>query len=252
MMDVFPQLPNGSLGAFRIERHKVKGENITYPVLFEGTRVWMSITQDEVRSHAVALQVARGRVLTSGLGLGYYVARIAERQEVTAIDIVERSAEVAKLVYPHVRSRKTNLHVQDIFDFQPGGKYDAIFIDIIAEYSAEDLVHTVAPLRHRLRRYLLPGGDLIFWQEDYMREQLHRELSHYRDYLEFAQAIRGGEPRTPRVHPLFGPWERWFFAKHRLPSEVKAAARRYTRSYGSAGWARQWHPLPEETPWLFV
>ena len=74
----------------------------------------------------------RSRVLISGLGLGAVPAWLARQERVERIDIVEREADVIRLVWPHLSAQSPKLHVHhaDALQWQPEGRWDIAWHDI--------------------------------------------------------------------------------------------------------------------------
>ena len=64
------------------------------PGLFIGESLWMSITPMEVESHYLPIKKACGKVGVAGLGLGYYVQEILEKDNVESIDVYEINQDV--------------------------------------------------------------------------------------------------------------------------------------------------------------
>jgi hypothetical protein len=70
-------------------------ENV--PVLRLGGHVWMSLTPMEVQSSYMPIHLARGRVGTAGLGLGYFVQRVLRKPEVEHVVAYELKVEVLEM-----------------------------------------------------------------------------------------------------------------------------------------------------------
>lgn len=93
-----------------------------YPALLENERVWMSITPNEIETMKYPIAEAQGKVLTYGLGLGYYAYMVSEKENVSSVTIVERDAEVISLFkkyilnqFPH--KEKINIIHADAFSY---------------------------------------------------------------------------------------------------------------------------------------
>src|SRR5256885_1715689 len=74
-------------------------EPIRIHELYEDGQLWIADVPIEVRQHqeALARMMPRGRVLVGGLGLGIMAGLLARKPEVTQVDVVEISPEVAGL-----------------------------------------------------------------------------------------------------------------------------------------------------------
>lgn len=67
------------------------------PVFYIDQKVWMSITPMEVESHFIPIECAEGTVGVAGLGLGYYVQRILEKESVDSVTVFELDPDVIDL-----------------------------------------------------------------------------------------------------------------------------------------------------------
>lgn len=109
-----------------------------YPSICLYDNEWMSLNQHEIRTMEIPIQLARGKVLTLGLGLGYYAYMVSLKEEVKEVHIVEMDLELIKLfnkyllpLFPH--PEKIHIHKADAFYFIKDIKdqdYDFIFSDL--------------------------------------------------------------------------------------------------------------------------
>ena len=109
-----------------------------YPSICLYDTEWMSLNQHEIRTMEVPIALARGKVLTLGLGLGYYAYMVSLKEEVKEVHIVEMDLELIKLfnkyllpLFPH--PEKIHIHKADAFYFIENIKdkdYDFIFSDL--------------------------------------------------------------------------------------------------------------------------
>jgi hypothetical protein len=67
------------------------------PVLRLDGELWMSLTPMEVQSAFMPIHLARGRVGTAGLGLGYFVQRVLPKPEVDRVVVYELKKDVLEL-----------------------------------------------------------------------------------------------------------------------------------------------------------
>lgn len=56
--------------------------------------VWMSLTPNEMMSQRDGLSLARGTVVIGGLGLGWFLRKVCEKEAVTNVVLVEQSQEL--------------------------------------------------------------------------------------------------------------------------------------------------------------
>ena len=68
-----------------------------FPAILENGIEWMTVTPNEVETMRQPIQHSSGKVLTLGLGLGYFAFSAAEKPEVESVTVVERDQNVIKL-----------------------------------------------------------------------------------------------------------------------------------------------------------
>ena len=145
-----------------------------YPAILEDGREWMTLQPNETVTTRPAVALAEGRVLTLGLGLGYFAFSAARKEEVTSVTVIERSADAARLFHrfilpqlPH--KEKITVKVCDAFDFldkeMKDGDFDFCFADIWHD-AGDGLA-----LYHRLKEYeaRFPHTRFAYWIEDTLR-----------------------------------------------------------------------------------
>jgi len=109
-----------------------------YPSIRLYDTEWMSLNQHEIRTMEVPIQLARGKVLTLGLGLGYFAYMASIKEEVKEVHIVEMDFELIKLFYKYLLPlfpypKKIHIHKADAFHFIKTIKdrdFDYIFSDL--------------------------------------------------------------------------------------------------------------------------
>jgi hypothetical protein len=150
-------------------------ERFDYPCVLEGGREWMLITPNEINTMAPHVEAAFGKVLTYGLGLGYFAFMTARKEEVDSVTVVERDADVIALFEGYVRPRlggageKITVVQADAFDFaateMAKGGYNYVFTDLWHDPSdGVALYHRMQALEH-----LSPGSEFGYWIEDTLR-----------------------------------------------------------------------------------
>ena len=143
-----------------------------FPAIREDGRVWMTVTPNEINTIQPAIQQSHGKVLTYGLGLGYYAFHALLKDEVTSVTVVEKNPQVIdvfrRLLMPFF-PRQSDLRIieADAFDYaeqvMPGEGYDVVFTD---------LWHDVAdgiPLYRRMKALECPGPRFLYWIEKTLR-----------------------------------------------------------------------------------
>ncbi len=114
-----------------------------YRVMTENNSVWMSITPYEINTMKKSLEKAKGKVLTFGLGLGYYAYMASLKEDVESVTIVENSSQVIslftkeQLLSQFPNPKKINIIKGDAFiQMKSADDYDYVFVDIY--HAAED------------------------------------------------------------------------------------------------------------------
>jgi len=100
----------------------------------------MSNSETERITNEKIIQNARGDVLIIGLGIGYILLPIQEKQDVTSITVVEKYLEVIQLVAPQLSlNSKVNIIQGDLFthSFSDDTKFDTLFCDIYGKNEFE-------------------------------------------------------------------------------------------------------------------
>ncbi|CDC66245.1 putative uncharacterized protein [Bacteroides sp. CAG:770] len=77
-------------------------ERFAYPAVEQDGREWMGVKPSEIETMRAPIGEATGRVVTFGLGLGYFAYMVSEKPDVTSLDIVERSEEAIALFERHI------------------------------------------------------------------------------------------------------------------------------------------------------
>jgi hypothetical protein len=141
-------LRSGTSGAFRVRKRNVKCD-------LHYTRLWrdgrppgigqftylqhqdrgtiMSDTVPEVLDVLAFVTRLRGNILITGLGLGMavHILRLPEfRKQVASITVIEKEADVIRLVADRYKSRKVRVIHADAMEWTPDRRYDVAWHDI--------------------------------------------------------------------------------------------------------------------------
>jgi hypothetical protein len=114
----------------------------TYKKLIIDGECVMSNTPDEIRDFRKFVYEARGSVLINGLGLGVLLKALIEKTEITDITVIEKSADVIKLVAPtYLIDKRITIINEDAFTYSPpkNKKYDTVWHDIWNYICADNL-----------------------------------------------------------------------------------------------------------------
>ncbi len=131
----------------------------TYTMIREGGTLWMSDTPDEIRDHLGFIGKATGRVLIHGLGIGVVARACLLKPEVTAVTVVELSADVIKLVRPWLHRQAyaadTSLEVIEgdalTYKHAKGRRWECAWHDIWPDICPDNL-ETMSTLHRRFAR----------------------------------------------------------------------------------------------------
>ena len=77
-------------------------EKYPFPAVLENGREWMTLQPNEMVTTWPAIARASGRVLTFGMGLGYFTYHAAMKPEVESVTVVDISSEVLDLFRTHI------------------------------------------------------------------------------------------------------------------------------------------------------
>lgn len=152
-------------------------EEVVYPAVLEDGREWMTVSPIEIHTMAPHVAAARGRVLTYGLGLGYFAFMAAQKPEVASVTVVERDPRAIRLFREHLlpafpHGEKITVVEGDAFAYaeneMPGGRYDVIFAD--TWHDPSDGVDMYR--RFKATEPLSPASEFRYWIEDTLRYYL--------------------------------------------------------------------------------
>lgn len=143
-----------------------------FPAIREDGQVWMTVTPNEINTIQPAVRQSRGRILTYGLGLGYYAFHCLLSDEVESVTVAERNPAVIELFRNHLLPffpRKDKLHIiqADAFDYaanvMPGEGFDTVFTDLWRD------VTDGVPLYQRMKALETPGPRYLYWIENTLK-----------------------------------------------------------------------------------
>lgn len=151
---------------------------VKFPVLLENGEVWMSLVLSEIESMRDPIAKAKGRVITYGLGLGYYAFMTSEKEDVDSVTVVELNPHVISLFqekllpqFPH--NHKIHIISGDALryvDSQKDGDFDYGFSDFWA--GIHDGLRLYMDFMPRTARFRKTVHD--YWIENYMAEYYFR------------------------------------------------------------------------------
>jgi len=111
--------------------------SVTMPVLFEQTgededyrqKVWMGLTPMEMLTQKKGIDMAKGRVVVGGLGLGWFLKEVAAKPEVREIVVVDRVPELLEWLKPILCEKFPDV-ARKVKEWLPGNVYEYMMWDM--------------------------------------------------------------------------------------------------------------------------
>ena len=155
-------------------------EDFHFPAVLEGGNEWMTLTPVDMDTCTEAIEKAHGKVVTFGLGLGYYAYMVSEKECVNEICIVERSDEVIRLFEKYIlpqftHKEKVKIVKSDAFEYakniMPAESFDYAFVDIWRDGSDGVVMYK------RMKPYesLSPSTEFSYWIEGFIKSRVRCE-----------------------------------------------------------------------------
>ncbi len=180
-------------------------EDIKAIFLYQDNKEWMMSVPSEFITNDPFAYKAKGKVITFGLGIGYFVYMALLNKDVESITVIEREREVINIFnkikdqFPNIN--KVNIINGDAFDYfneQYLNSFDYIYVDIYK--SSDDGRFLIEKL---LEQYLPPIDKCDFWIENsclsiiktliylyYDENVYHRHNKVYKEYLPLFNKVR--------------------------------------------------------------
>ena len=193
LYDNFREVP--PLGFFR--------EEFEFPAVLEDGNEWMTLTPVDLDTSDEAIERAHGKVLTFGLGLGYYTYMVSEKDEVDSITVVEKSKDVIALFEEYIlpqfsHPEKVRIVNADAFEYaereMPNEKFDVAFVDTWRDASDG------LPMYERMKRleHLSPDTKFDYWIENFIISR-RRALK----FEELWELYESGDENAPESYAQF-------------------------------------------------
>ena len=152
-------------------------EPFRFPAVLEGGNEWMTLTPVDLDTCDEAISEAHGKVVTFGLGLGYYAYMVSQKPEVDEVTVVELSSDVIRLFKKHILPQipnkdKIKIINADAFDYaeniMPGENFDYAFVDTWRDASDG------SPMYEKMKRLqsLSPKTKFSYWIENFLISRL--------------------------------------------------------------------------------
>ncbi len=175
-------------------------EKFSYPAVLEDGNEWMTLTPVDLDTCEDAIEHSRGRVVTFGLGLGYYAYMASEKEEVESVTVVEKSPKVIKLFSEYILPQFTNkekiiIVEADALDYakntMPKESFDFAFVDIWRDASdGSPIYKSFKPLEA-----LSPKTEFSYWIENFLISRL-RAL----EFVKICDEIENGSDTMPKSY----------------------------------------------------
>ncbi len=148
--------------------------------ILEDKNEWMTLTPVDIDTCDEAIEKARGKVVTFGLGLGYYAYMAQRKPEVESVTVVELSADVIKIFKENIlpffeHPEKVRIVNADAFEYaekaMPKEGFDLAFVDTWRD--AGDGV----PMYKRMKalEHLSPKTEFLYWIENFLKSNIRSE-----------------------------------------------------------------------------
>ncbi len=155
-------------------------EEFRFPALCHDEIEWMAVKPNEIETMSQHIHGAHGRVVTFGLGLGYFPYLASLKDDVTEITIVEIDETIIhlfeKYILPQFKTRdKIRIVHDDAFHYlktsMPHEQYDTAFADIWHDEADG------APLYRQFKSLERNFPETVFhyWIEDLIQRYIHGE-----------------------------------------------------------------------------
>ena len=178
-------------------------ERFYFPAVLENGNEWMTLTPVDLDTCDEAIDAAHGRVVTFGLGLGYYAYMVSEKENVEKITVIEKSENVIRLFKKYIlpqfsHPEKVEIICADAFEYaeyeMPKRAFDYAFVDTWRDASDG------APMYEKMKRLepLNPNTAFSYWIENFLISRLRA----YRFEDLYNKTINGA-PDAPKNYKEF-------------------------------------------------
>lgn len=156
-------------------------DGFRFPAILENGNEWMTLTPVDLDTCEEAIEAAHGKVVTFGLGLGYYAYMASEKETVKTVTVVELSEEVIDLFKTYIlpqfpNKEKIRIVKYDAFEYaekvMPKEKFNIAFVDTWRDASDG------APMYKKMKKLegLNPDTHFLYWVENFLRSRLRAEI----------------------------------------------------------------------------
>jgi len=175
-------------------------EKFEFPAVLEDGNEWMTLTPVDLDTCEDAINRAHGKVVTFGLGLGYYAFMVSEKTEVESVTVVEKSRDVIELFKTYIlpqfdHPEKVKIVNEDAFLYaehtMPKEKFDIAFVDTWRDASDG------APMYERMKQLEIysPDTEFMYWIENFLISRVRAVR-----YAELMEKIEADVPDAPESY----------------------------------------------------
>ena len=174
-------------------------ERFEFPAVLEDGNEWMTLTPVDLDTSEAAIAAARGKVITFGLGLGYYAYMVSEKPEVLSVTVVEKSPSVIALFKKHIlpeipNREKIRIVEADAFEYaekvMPSERYDLAFVDTWRDASdGLPMYERMKPLEN-----LSPDTEFLYWIEGFIKSR--RRSQRFEELLSLVNENSEDAPKS--------------------------------------------------------
>lgn len=178
-------------------------ETFFFPAVLENGNEWMTLTPVDLDTCEEAISKACGKVVTFGLGLGYYTYMVSEKTEVESITVVEKSRDIINLFEKHIlpqfpNSTKVRIVCDDAFEYaehiMPSENFDLAFVDTWRDASDG------TPMYEKMKKLekFSPNTEFLYWIEGFLKSRLCALK-----FEELYSAVENDLPGAPETYDDF-------------------------------------------------
>jgi len=175
-------------------------DEFRFPAVMENSLEWMAIKPNEIETMQPVIDSVEGKVVTFGLGLGYFTYMVSLKQNVQNITVVERDDAVIQLFERYILPQfqhKEKVRIVSAHAFEYVAKQ---MPDMNFNYAFVDLWHDVSDglglyLKMRKMEYLCRQTRFLYWIEESLLSGFRWQLFDWitknaRSYDEIVKCLR--------------------------------------------------------------
>lgn len=148
-----------------------------YPAVLENDNEWMTLIPSEIETLREGIEQAHGKVITFGLGLGYYPYMVSLKENVSKVVIVERDESVIQLFKEYIlpqfeNQEKIEVINADAFEYVKNTESDFDFAYVDIWRDASDGIDMYVKMKNI--EYLWSNTKFMYWVETSILAELNR------------------------------------------------------------------------------